>query len=146
MPKTPRTPKTPRSRKLEAAFAESADGPTEVGGLRLRPFSLGTLNVCRQLELTLFLEEGAELSEEEQIRQLVAFAWAQSAPMPEVLKALRSGTARERAAEFEFRMGIEDLPALVAEIQRISGLASAAAVEVVPKPGAAGDEDAPPNS
>jgi len=138
-------PKSTRTQKLEAAFAEPSSDDAKVGSLRLRPFSLGTLNVCRQLGLTLFLEEGTDLGEEEQLRQIVAFAWAQSAPLPEVLKALRSGTARDRAAEFEFQMSLEDLPLMVEEIQRISDMATAAAVEVVPKPGAA-DGDAPPNS
>ena len=37
-----------RTEKLEAAFAEPAESETVIGCLRLRPFSLGTLNVCRQ--------------------------------------------------------------------------------------------------
>ena len=39
-------PKDTRSPKLEAAFAEPDSGETKVGSLRLRPFSLGTLNVA----------------------------------------------------------------------------------------------------
>lgn len=138
-------PDDTRTQKLEAAFADPTDDETVIGSLRLRPFSLGTLNVCRQLNLTLFLDGEVELSDEEKQRQIVAFAWAQSAPLSEVLKALRSGETEDRIAEFEFRMDVGDLPELIREIQRISELAAAAAVEVAPKPGSSGDEDAPPN-
>lgn len=116
-----------------------------IAGLRLRPFSLGTLNVCRQLDLTLFLDGEADLGDEEKQRQIVAFAWVQSAPLSEVLGALRTGTANEKIAEFEFQMDVAALPQLIIEIQRISELAAAAAVEVAPKPGASGEEGAPPN-
>ena len=116
-----------------------------IGGLHLRSFSLGTLNVCRQLNLTLFLDGEADLNDEEKQRQIVAFAWAQSAPLSEVLGALRTGTANDKIAEFEFRMDVAALPELITEIQRISELAAAAAVEVAPKPGRSGEDDAPPN-
>jgi len=138
-------PKDTRSPKLEAAFAEPDSGETKVGSLRLRPFSLGTLNVCRQLGLSLFLDGEADLDEAEKQRQIVAFAWAQSAPIAEVLGALRSGETEERIAEFEFRIEVGDLPVLIQEIRRVSELAAAAAVEVAPKPGRSGEEEAPPN-
>jgi hypothetical protein len=139
-------PDDARTQKLEAAFSEPWGDAAKVGSLRLRPFSLGTLNLCRQLGLTLFLDGEADLDDAEKQRQIVAFAWAQSAPLPEVLGALRSGTAEEKIAEFEFAMDVGDLPQLIAEIRRISELAAAAAVEVAPKPGSSSDEDTPPNS
>jgi hypothetical protein len=137
--------KDTRTRKLEAAFADPAQGETVIGGLHLRSFSLGTLNVCRQLDLTLFLDDEVDLSDEEKQRQIVAFAWVQSAPLSEVLSALRTGNAIERIAEFEFQLDVAALPELITEIQRISELAAAAAVEVAPKPGRSGEDDAPPN-
>ena len=78
----------PRLPQLEAAFAEDP-APAMVGGNRLRPFSLGTLNLCRQLKLTLFTDAQADeqLTEEERQRQIAAFAWMQSAPLKEVLAA-----------------------------------------------------------
>ena len=42
-------------------------------------------------------------------------------------------------------MEVGDLPVLIQEIRRVSELAAAAAVEVAPKPGRSGEEDAPPN-
>ncbi len=135
--------KDTRSTQLEAAFAE---GSTTIGNLTLRPFSLGTLNLCRQLNLTLFLNGETDLNDQEKQRQLVAFAWIQAAPMPEVLKAIRTGNAADKVAEFEFSLGIDTIPMLLKEVSRVSQLASAAAVEVVPKPGSKADEEAPPNS
>lgn len=137
----------PRSAQLEAAFAEE-NTPTAAAGLRLRPFSLGTLNLCRQLGLTLFTDAQAEekISDEERQRQIAAFAWLQSAPLKEVLHAVRAGTWQNAVNEFEFSLSVDTIPALVAEIGRIATLAAAAAVEVVPKPGASQDEGAPPKS
>src|SRR5210317_1477972 len=97
-------PDDTRTQKLEAAFADSNEDDTVIGSLHLRPFSLGTLNVCRQLDLTLFLDGEVELEDEEKQRQIVAFAWAQSAPLSEVLEALRTKTAPQKIAEFEFQM------------------------------------------
>jgi hypothetical protein len=135
--------KDTRSTQLEAAFAEAS---TTIGNITLRPFSLGTLNLCRQLNLTLFLNGETDLNDQEKQRQLVAFAWIQAAPMPEVLKAIRTGNAADKVAEFEFSLGIDTIPMLLKEVSRVSQLASAAAVEVIPKPGSKADEDAPPNS
>jgi len=132
----------PRSQQLEAAFAE---GPTQIGELHLRSLSLGTINLCRQLNLSLFLDEQVELSDEEKQRQLIAFAWMQSAPLPEVLEAVRTRKVQERLDEFAFSLSIDMLPALMTEVSRISSLAAAAAVEVAPKPGDRTEEGAPPN-
>lgn len=62
-----------------------------VAGLKLRPFSLGTLNLCRRLGLSLFTgAQDAEVCDEEKQRQIVAFLFLQSRPMDEVLRAVRS--------------------------------------------------------
>ncbi len=132
----------PRTSQLEAAFAE---GPAQIGELHLRSLSFGTINLCRQLNLSLFLDEQVELPDEEKQRQLIAFAWIQSAPLPQVLEAVRTRKVQERLDEFAFSLSIEMLPALMAEVSRISKLAAAAAVEVMPKPGDRDEEGAPPN-
>jgi hypothetical protein len=132
----------PRTPQLEAAFAE---GPAHIGDLRLRSLSFGTINLCRQMNLSLFLDEQVELSDEEKQRQLIAFAWIQSAPLPEVLEAVRTRKVQERLDEFAFLLSIDMLPALMVEVSRISKLAAAAAVEVMPKPGDRDEEGTPPN-
>ena len=107
------------------------DGPVNVGSLRLRPFSIGSMTACRKLGLTLFMGEGEGLSAEETQRQIVAFAWLQTAPLATVQRALREGNAEEYTARFEFEVLPGDLKVLEREINRISQLAEAAAVDTV---------------
>jgi hypothetical protein len=107
------------------------DGPVDVGNLKLRPFSIGSMTACRKLGLTLFMGEGDKLSAEEMQRQVVAFAWVQSAPLATVQRALREGNADEYTARFEFEVMPGDLKALEREINRISELAAVAAVDTV---------------
>lgn len=107
------------------------DGPVDVGNLKLRPFSIGSMTACRKLGLTLFMGEGDALTAEEMQRQVVAFAWVQSAPLATVQRALREGTADEYIARFEFEVMPGDLKALEREINRISELAAVAAVDTV---------------
>ena len=116
-----------RTQQLEAAYAEDTT-ISFVGSNRLRPFSLGTLNLCRQLKLSLFTEPEAEneLADEERQHQLAVFAWMQSAPLKEVLAAVRAGTWKDAVAEFEFSLSVDTMPTLVAEIGRIASLAAAA--------------------
>lgn len=107
------------------------DGPVDVGSLKLRPFSIGSMTACRKLGLTLFMGEGDALSAEEMQRQVVAFAWVQSAPLATVQRALRDGTADEHIGRFEFSVLPADLKAIEREINRISSLAEAAAIDTV---------------
>ena len=136
-----------RNEKLERA---TLDGGVTVKGLNLRPFSLGTLSLCRQLKLTQFTGtlDGSklELTPEESQRQLAIFAWMQSEPLKCVLEHVRNNTYEHAVQEFEFTMEMGLLPALTAEIERISALAGAASVEVVEKPGSESDSAAPPKS
>lgn len=120
------------------------DGPVNVGSLRLRPFSIGSMTACRKLGLTLFMGEGDALTTEEMQRQVVAFAWLQSAPLATVQRALREGTADEYIARFEFEVMPGDLKKLEAEINRISELAAVAAVDTVSRETAA-DPNEPGN-
>jgi hypothetical protein len=107
------------------------DGPVGVGNLKLRPFSIGSMTACRKLGLSLFLGHGDALTAEEMQRQVVAFAWLQTAPLATVQRALREGTAEDFIARFEFEVMPGDLKKLEAEINRISELAAVAAVDTV---------------
>lgn len=137
-----------RDDQLEAAFLE---GGLNVPGLQMRPFSIGTLNLCKKMKLSMFVSEDkkeeVELSEDESLEQLTAFAWMQSQPLKDVLAAVRENRWREAVEVFSFSLSAETISALTSEITRISAQSNAAAVEVVKKPGEASDEkDAPPNS
>ena len=129
-----------RTKENEASFSE---GSKQFGKITLRPFTVGTLSLCRQLKLSMFTGEG-DSSGLDQQRQIMAFAWAQSAPLTQVLQAVRSGKWTEAVEEFEFGIIPAQIAELVEEINRISTAIKAAAVDVEEKPNT-GDEDAPPN-
>lgn len=129
-----------RTKENEASFSE---GLKEFGKITLRPFTVGTLSLCRQLKLSMFTGEGSDSGLDQQ-RQIMAFAWAQSAPLAQVLQAVRSGKWVEAVEEFEFGIIPAQITELVEEINRISTAIKAAAVDVEEKPNT-GDEDAPPN-
>jgi hypothetical protein len=129
-----------RTKENEASFSE---GSKEFGKITLRPFTVGTLSLCRQLKLSMFTGEG-DGSGLDQQRQIMVFAWAQSAPLAQVLQAVRSGKWTEAVEEFEFGVVPAQITELVEEINRISTAIKAAAVDVEEKPNS-GDEDAPPN-
>lgn len=118
-----------------------------VAGLKLRPFSLGTLNLCRRLGLTLFTgQQDDGVSDDEKQRQIVAFLFLQSRPMDEVLRAVRSPDFDDDyLLPFSLTLPLSTIPDAVSEIQRIMDAAGAAVVEIERKPGAQTD-DAPPNS
>ena len=74
----------------------------QAGSLKLRPFSAGTLTLCRKLKLTMILgsaEDKAALSDEEKQRQLTTFLFIQCAPVETVKKAAK--VAREDFSAFE---------------------------------------------
>ena len=134
-----------RSQTLDATFTQA---PTEIAGLKLRPFSLGSLSICRKVGLSVLTGEAAPetLTLDEQQQQIVAFLYIQSQPIPEVLKAIQSPHFLDEAVlEFSLTLPMEAFPQAIAEVQRIIDAASAAFVEVQPKPDEK-PEDAPPNS
>jgi hypothetical protein len=88
-----------RTEKQLDVFIEPAP---QAGPLKLRPFSAGTLTLCRKLGLTMILgsaEDKAALTDEEKQRQITAFLFIQCAPIETVKKAAK--LAREDMAAFE---------------------------------------------
>lgn len=130
-----------RAKENEASFSE---GEQRIGKLTLRPFTIGTLSICRQLNLSMFLGDKVAETDMDFQRQIMAFAWAQSAPLGEVLRCIRTGKWLEAVEEFEFTVEPGQIHELVQEINRISQSVKAAAVEVEEKP-STGTENAPPN-
>lgn len=129
----------------------------EVGPLKLRPFSAGTLTLCRKLGLTMILgsaDDKAALTDEEKQRQITAFLFIQSAPIETVKKAAK--VAREDRAAFEDQYLLDfelNLP-VGAMAQAVDQLAAgidqvgAAHFETVPREESSGgrQESPPPNS
>ena len=75
----------------------------EAGGITLRPFSAGTLTICRALGLTMVVGGDKEvveaLSADDKQRQLTTFLFIQSQPLDVVKKAVK--LAREDRQAFE---------------------------------------------
>ena len=121
------------------------DGEKTIGGIRFRAFTIGSKAICEQMRLTMFTSGEVSDDAGESERQLIAFAWLHSEPLENVLIAVRKGTCDAAAQEFGFMLPVHILPAIIAEINRISAATAEAAVDVAPKPGG-GKDNAPGNS
>lgn len=134
------------------------EGPREIKlnsgkTITIRPFTFGSFGLCKKLGLTIFgggeeaeTESGEpEYLDEHVMDQLGTFFWMQSQPVNEVLGAVRNGTWKERAEEFEFDLPIHAMKDLMSEINRISRMAQDAAVDVAPKDDGDSDKGAPGN-
>jgi len=112
----------------------------EVAGLRLRPFSIASFNLIQRLGIKL---DGAQ-TDAEQMRNLAALAWIQSAPIPEVIKSVHCGKADESIDAFMFTIDLSRVGELSAELNRIGEQVAAASFGVEAKPGDK-EESTPPN-
>lgn len=133
------------------------DPAPEAGPLKLRPFSAGTLTLCRKLGLTMILgsaDDKATLSDEEKQRQITAFLFIQSAPIETVKKAAKLALEDRAAFEDQYLLDFElNLP-VGAMAQAVEQLAAgidqvgAAQFEAVPREESMGGkpESPPPNS
>ena len=102
----------------ERAFTEGASGAC--GAITLRPFSWGTMNLCRVLRLVTFTGTKAEreaLAPERAQYELAAFAWMQSAPLDVVAEAEAAGTVEAQVKRFVWGLEIAQLPQIIAEVK-----------------------------
>ena len=130
---------------IEAPFITPNE--SDLLGLKLRPFSLGSLSICRRTKLTMITGDAKldELDDEEKQRQIIAFLYIQSQPVQTVLKAIQSPNFYdEYVLPFSMELPLNIIPEAVQEIQRVMAEAGAAYVDVQSKPGDK-PEDAPPN-
>lgn len=127
----------------------------EAGGITLRPFSAGTLTICRALGLTMVVggdkEQVEALSADDKQRQLTTFLFIQSQPLDVVKKAVKLAREDRQAFEDEYLLPFElDLPvtAMFAAMQQLeSNLTAieAAQIEVLSRPSGKKEPTAPPN-
>lgn len=87
----------------------------KAGGITLRPFSAGTLTICRALGLTMVVggskEEIEALSADDKQRQLTTFLFIQSQPLDVVKKAVKLARENRQAFEDEYLLPFElELP------------------------------------
>lgn len=141
---------TDRTEKQIDVFIEP---DPHAGQLKLRPFSAGTLTLCRKLGLTMILgsaEDKAALSDEEKQRQITAFLFIQSAPIETVKKAAKLARENREAFEDQYLLEFElNLP-VGAMFQAVEQLAAgieqvgAAQFETVPREDGGGRQESPP--
>lgn len=120
---------------------------TAIAGLQLRPFSAGTMTLCRELQLTVVL--GGEIaSDEDKQRQLVTLLFIQSQPLETVKRAVKLARADRQAflddfiLPFEMELPVTALPNAFAALEETFAAVNAAQFNVKSEPGAAPD----PNS
>lgn len=126
----------------------------EASGITLRPFSAGTLTICRALGLTMVVggnkEEIEALSADDKQRQLTTFLFIQSQPLDVVKKAVKLARENRQAFEDEYLLPFElELPvtAMFTAMQQLENnltAIEAAQIEVVARPKGGGKEPTPP--
>ncbi len=127
---------------------------TETGGITLRPFSAGTLTICRALGLSMVVggdkEQVEALSADDKQRQLTTFLFIQSQPLDVVKKAVKLARENRQAFEDEYLLPFElELPvtAMLAAMQQLENNLSAieaAQIEVITRPSGSKKEPTPP--
>ncbi len=126
----------------------------EAGGITLRPFSAGTLTICRALGLTMVVggdkEQVEALSADDKQRQLTTFLFIQSQPLDVVKKAVKLARENRQAFEDEYLLPFElELPvtAMFTAMQQLENnltAIEAAQIEVITRPGGGKKEAQPP--
>ena len=144
---------TPASELTEKQLDVFIEPSPEAGPLKLRPFSAGTLTLCRKLGLTMILgsaNDKTALTEEEKQRQITTFLFIQAAPIEIVKKAAKVARADMAAFEDQYLLDFElNLP-VGAMAQAVEQLATgidqvaAAQFETVPREDSGGRQESPP--
>jgi len=126
----------------------------EAGGITLRPFSAGTLTICRALGLSMVVggdrEQVEALSADDKQRQLTTFLFIQSQPLDVVKKAVKLARENRQAFEDEYLLPFElELPvaAMFTAMQQLEQnltAIEAAQVEVAGRSGGGQNESKPP--
>lgn len=112
--------------KLEDAFLE---GPLNVGGFILRPFSLGSLLLAEKMGLSLVLNGGViiGMTPEEVYRQAAFYAWMQGSFTDDVKQVVRMGVADKIKLPV---LNEDSVSVIILEIRRMYELVKMARVKV----------------
>lgn len=119
----------------------------QIGDFRLRPFTLGSVTLCKKLGLSQFTGEKSEepMDQVEQLRQVAGFLFIHCEPVEKVLCAVRDKQGLEdELLRYQLQIPLSIVPQVMEEIQRVGDMTGAASVEIVEKPAAAGASQASP--
>jgi hypothetical protein len=111
--------------------------------IRLRPFTIGSMQMAYLLGISAVTNKEVELDDAEKIRQKCAIAWMQSRPEAEVWEAVKNSTWTEEIFRFAMALPIGALEEIQAEIERIEALIGASTVRVESKHSPTTGEDPP---
>jgi hypothetical protein len=124
-------------RELQLATAMIDSGERRIGNLKLRPYTMGSMQLAYLLKLTMFTrgkdDPPLELDDLEEQRQIMAFAWMQSADEDDIADAVRDETVDRCVLKFSLNVTFDMLPGLMAEINRINAMLAASSVRVESK-------------
>jgi hypothetical protein len=136
-------------REHNLALGMIDNGERQIGGIKLRPFSFGSMQLAYLFKLTTFTRQKddppLELDDVEESRQIMTFAWMQSADEDEISDAIKNDTVDRCVLKFSFGVTFDMLPALMDEINRIGEMVAASSVRVESKYPSS-DDDAPGKS
>ena len=124
-------------RELQLATGMIDSGERQIGNLKLRPYTMGSMQLAYLLKLTMFTrgkdDPPLELDDLEEQRQIMAFAWMQSADEDDIADAVRDDTVDRCVLKFSLNVTFDMLPGLMAEINRINAMLAASSVRVESK-------------
>jgi hypothetical protein len=136
-------------RELQLATGMIDSGERRIGNLKLRPYTMGSMQLAYLLKLTMFTrgkdDPPLDLDDLEEQRQIMAFAWMQSADEDDIADAVRDDTVDRCVLKFSLNVTFDMLPGLMAEINRINAMLAASSVRVESKY-PSGNDDAPGKS
>lgn len=136
-------------REHNLALGMIDNGERQIGGIKLRPFSFGSMQLAYLFKLTTFTRQKddppLDLDDVEESRQIMTFAWMQSADEDEISDAIKNDTVDRCVLKFSFGVTFDMLPALMDEINRIGEMVAASSVRVESK-FPSSDDDAPGKS
>ena len=122
----------------------------QVGDFKLRPFTLGSVTLCKKLGLSQFTGEKSDepMDQVEQLRQVAGFLFIHCEPVENVLRAVRNKERLEdELLRYQLSIPISIVPEVMAEIQRVGDMTAAASVEILEKPSRAGaSQETPPGN
>jgi hypothetical protein len=124
-------------RELQLATGMIDSGERRIGNFKLRPYTMGSMQLAYLLKLTMFTrgkdDPPLALDDLEEQRQIMAFAWMQSADEDDIADAVRDGTVDRCVLKFSLNVTFDMLPGLMAEINRINAMLAASSVRVESK-------------
>ena len=120
-----------------------------IAGRRLRPFSAGTLQLCRRVELKIATGQIQDVPRDELERELVAFFFIHAFPLDLVRDAVALPRDQFFALHIDplmFEFPARAFPPLMAFVSSEFAAVEAVNVDAVPGPGMGSSELPPPNT